>query len=159
MKVLIKLLEMFCFLLIALLVIILCVSVISRYILHNPAQWIEEAGSLALVWLTFFGAVITAHKNSHMGMDLLFHKINKATKGIYSVVINLVIIASIIIVIYFGIKLTIHNIHFKSEVLRISYAYFYLAVPVSFILFVIVELDQIINQFKKFFKSVDPGSN
>jgi TRAP-type C4-dicarboxylate transport system permease small subunit len=130
-------------------VVILAASVIMRYVVNEPLDWIEEAGMLILVWMTFLGAVLAAAEKKHMGMDLLLTKLNGKMKKIVPAAISIITIISLLFVIYYGVDMTLYNLTLESESLQISYAYFYLAIPVGCLLYAIVELQQLIQLARK----------
>lgn len=110
-----------------------------RYIIKSPIHWTEEAGILLLIWLTFFGSVLTAFEKQHMGMDLLLNKLNKKLNKSLTILIGVATIVALLIIVYYGIELTIYNISLKSESLKISYALFYLPIPLGCTIYAIVE--------------------
>ena len=48
----------FCMLCMGVIVVSTSLSVIFRYVLQSPLIWANDAGSLALVWVTFVGAAV-----------------------------------------------------------------------------------------------------
>ncbi len=148
MKPLLYVVRQFCFFLLILLVVLLATNVFMRYVVKVPLDWTEEAGVLILVWITFMGAVIAAAEKKHMGMDLLLNKLRGKAKKIFITIINLVTILSLLIITYYGVDMTIYNLNLESESLQISYAFFYLPIPVGCLLFVIVEIDQLISMLR-----------
>lgn len=145
MNVLISAVKHFCFLLLMLLVLLLATNVVMRYVVNEPLAWTEEAGILILVWLTFMSAVIAAAEKKHMGMDLFLTKLRGKMKKVVPAIISVITIVSLSVVTYYGIEMTWYNLRLDSESLQISYAYFYLAIPVGCLLFLIVEFHQLIS--------------
>lgn len=56
--------------LMAVIVILLLVSVLTRYFLATPVVWIEEVVSTGFVWLAMLGAAIAMHRHEHLRLTL-----------------------------------------------------------------------------------------
>src|SRR5579862_1406517 len=50
-------------------VLVVFVSVIFRYFLHNPLEWSEEVARALMVMLVFFGAAGAMGRSQHVGID------------------------------------------------------------------------------------------
>jgi len=51
---------------------IVAVQVFFRYVLNHSLFWSEELARFLLIWLTFLGASVAYHRQSHPGIDTLF---------------------------------------------------------------------------------------
>lgn len=51
--------------------VIVFVSVIYRYVLHNPLQWSDEVASALLVTLAFLGGAVALARGEHLGVQAL----------------------------------------------------------------------------------------
>lgn len=149
MSILIRALKWFCFIILFLLVLLLAFNVVMRYIINAPIHWAEEAGMLLLIWVTFIGSVLTALEKKHLGMDLLLNKLNKKISKVISGIISLLTIIALLIIVYFGVDIVIYNISLKSESLKISYAFFYLPIPLGCLIYALVESYTLIKSIKK----------
>ena len=58
---------------IAFVVLLAAVSwgVASRYVVVNPATWVEEVTSIAFAWLIFVGAAELHRQGRHVSVDLI----------------------------------------------------------------------------------------
>jgi len=54
----------------AVVAIALLVGVVSRYAFSTPLIWMDEAVSLAFIWLTMVGTVLAMHRNEHLRLAL-----------------------------------------------------------------------------------------
>ncbi|WP_158738087.1 TRAP transporter small permease [Alteribacillus sp. YIM 98480] len=148
MKKLQYILKLICSVLLIILVVLLACNVFLRYVVGQPLDWTEEAGMLILVWITFLGAVLAAGENKHMGMDLVYNKFKGTSKKVMTTLMGGLIIIGLFMVVYYGAEMTINNLNLKSESLQISYAYFYLAIPVSCLLYGIIEVQKLVNLYR-----------
>jgi tripartite ATP-independent transporter DctM subunit len=62
--------EYFAGLVLAVDVIVVFVSVIYRYFLHDPVHWAEEVARALMVMLVFFGAATVLGRSQHVGIDI-----------------------------------------------------------------------------------------
>jgi len=45
-------------------------GVVSRYVFSSPIDWIDEAVSIAFIWVAMMGAAIAMHRNEHLRLTL-----------------------------------------------------------------------------------------
>ena len=50
-------------------------GVFFRYVLKVPLSWYDEFAEFILVWVTFYGGVLAAHRRMHMGMETLVERL------------------------------------------------------------------------------------
>ena len=72
--------ELIASLLIAMEIAILLAGVISRYFLHTPLVWTDEAASILFLWLASLGAVVAFRRGEHMRMTALVAKVSPALR-------------------------------------------------------------------------------
>ncbi|ONX01830.1 C4-dicarboxylate ABC transporter permease, partial [Burkholderia cenocepacia] len=51
-------------------VLVVFVSVVFRYFLHDPVDWAEEVASALMIVLVFFGAATVLGRSQHVGIDV-----------------------------------------------------------------------------------------
>jgi tripartite ATP-independent transporter DctM subunit len=70
MKRLIMPLEVFSATLMTAIVLMLFGGVVARYVFSQPVGWIDEAVSLAFIWVAMIGAVLAMHRNEHLRLTM-----------------------------------------------------------------------------------------
>lgn len=140
MNILLYSLKQACLLLIAVMVVVLGINVFMRYALSSPFFWTGEFTNLLLVWLSFLGVAVAAAERRHMVMDLLGKRLPATAARTLEVVISVAVVLICAYVVYSGVRLTAFNRVLESEELQISYAFFYAAVPVGFLCYLVFEL-------------------
>ena len=111
-------------------------QVISRYLFNYSITWSEEFPRILLVWIVFFGLVTVPFKE-HLTIDLL--NINKIVTAItYSIVLIVSCLC-----IYYGFILCIKIKFQVFPVTNIPRFVQYLALPVSYSLFLLLFLKHI----------------
>ncbi|MDT7839067.1 TRAP transporter large permease subunit (plasmid) [Aquabacterium sp. OR-4] len=63
-------LEAVCAALMAAIVVMLFSGVVARYVFGRPITWIDEAVSLAFIWVAMLGAVLAMHRNEHLRLSM-----------------------------------------------------------------------------------------
>lgn len=72
---------------------LLLLGVISRYALHLPIVWIDEAASLCFLWFAMLGAAIAIDRNEHLRLTLFLAKVPQRALG-YVNALALVLVAA-----------------------------------------------------------------
>ncbi len=98
----------------------------------KPIPWISEVSVLLFSWVVFLGAAILARYGGHIALDIITYRL--PPRYGYCLRVLSVILAVIVafVMIYHGMKMSIFVGQRQTSLyLRISFLYFYLAVPVG----------------------------
>jgi tripartite ATP-independent transporter DctM subunit len=63
-------LEVFSAVLMTAIVLMLFGGVVARYVFSQPVGWIDEAVSLAFIWVAMIGSVLAMHRNEHLRLTM-----------------------------------------------------------------------------------------
>lgn len=75
-------LEVICAALMVSIVLMLFSGVIARYVFTRPLGWIDEAVSLAFIWVAMLGAVLAMHRNEHLRLSMFVDKMPEKLRGL-----------------------------------------------------------------------------
>ena len=107
-------------------------GVIARYIISRPAAWIEEFCLGLFVWLTFFGLSMLARRGEIVSIEFLLHlmpsKLNFFFKKVFTTAL---MVASCLIIIIFGFKLSLFSFDRYTAILRIPFSFIYMGIPIG----------------------------
>jgi len=103
---LITLVEWWAVFLLAALTVVVCLGVFFRYVLNSSLVWYDEFASYALVWLTFYGAVVAQYHQRHINFDLLVEKLAPPARRVADVVSELAVLGFQFVLFYYGWILT-----------------------------------------------------
>ncbi|WP_196259305.1 TRAP transporter small permease [Pelagibacterium limicola] len=92
-----KLVELALVLLMAGMALMVFVNVVLRYGFNSGITWSEEMSRYFFVWLTFIGAVITFHENSHVGVETLVRMFGRRGRVICMLLSNVIILLCAIV--------------------------------------------------------------
>ena|SRR5690554_392344 len=96
-----------------------------------PVAWSVELAQLLFIWLIFLGANQALRKNRHIGVNILTEKLPQKAQLILSLLMDLLIVAFLVTMVYYGIQHSIlHHLRTISN-LFISYSFVTASVPVG----------------------------
>jgi TRAP-type C4-dicarboxylate transport system permease small subunit len=111
---------------------LLILSVFFRYILNSPIVWSDEIVRYSLVWMTFAGAALATRDDKHILVDVIDTILPEKGRKISDGFVDLVVIAFMAFLIYYGIRMTDYERGMFGETLTwISYAYVYISIPIG----------------------------
>jgi tripartite ATP-independent transporter DctM subunit len=76
-------LEVLCAALMVGIVLLLFGGVIARYVFSRPVGWIDEAVSLAFIWVAMLGAVLAMHRNEHLRLTMFVDKMSGTLRELF----------------------------------------------------------------------------
>lgn len=129
-----KLVEILTILILALLVVMIFTSVLSRYVFNFSLAWAEELAGLFFVWLTLLGSVTGVRKRTHMAINHLVQLMAPEKQRWTNIYIHSSILFFLFIIIWKGTEIFLATIKDYSAVLRIPIGLYYLSLPVCGIL-------------------------
>lgn len=112
-------------------------NIILRYVVRGipslrPFPWVNELMQMGAVWIAFLAAGLGVKENAHVSLESLTQKyLPEKAARILKKVAQLVVLIALLILIIFGIKVTISQSNSYLQNLRISNAWFYAAIPVG----------------------------
>ena len=115
----------------AFIILLACANVFMRYIVGKPWGWVEEVTVFTFVWLTMLGASAVVHVEGHCSIDVLVRRFSSKWQRIISIVGDIIVLVTLILLIYFGILLTIKGQTKLTPILGIPYSYVDASIPVS----------------------------
>lgn len=108
-----------------------CANVVMRYVIGRPWAWVEEITVFSFVWLTMFGATAVIMYEGHCSIDVLVRKLPPTVRRAVDIVVNLIVLITLALLIYYGTLLAIKGQNKLTPMLAIPYTYIDIAVPLS----------------------------
>lgn len=124
-----------CVLMLAALVAVVFYIFIGRYILHNSPQWGEPLSLLLLTWMSLLGSALVLRTDEHLKVTMFDHRMSK--RGILStdILATVCVFCFAIFLVVYGIQLMQQARNNSMAGINIPYAYMYLSLPVTGILY------------------------
>jgi C4-dicarboxylate transporter, DctQ subunit len=116
----------------------IAVEVLRRFLLSYSSLWGEEVARYAFIYLAWVGASAAIHERAHIRIDLLVQSAPPRLKAALNIFADLCTLLLALICLYWSIVPVLTSLEFGSVThgLRISLAWFLVAVPLGFLLMV-----------------------
>ncbi len=141
----VALLEVWCTLQMVAMAVIVLLGVWYRYVVQRALPWYDEFAEFLLVWLTFYGSVLAAHRGAHIGFETLLDYLPPALRRallMLSDVIVLVIQAALVVYGWKLVQAASFDTAISVRAVRLSWVYS--AIPISGALIFLVNLPRVV---------------
>ena len=101
-KVIDKIIEVLCTLIMGYMVLAVCWQVITRFILKNPSTLTEEILRYLLVWTTMVGGAYAYGRRKHLSINMLTKKLPFRQQKMLDILIQIIVIAFAVVVMIMG---------------------------------------------------------
>jgi TRAP-type C4-dicarboxylate transport system permease small subunit len=127
-----KILEAFIVGIAVLQAVLLMSNVLFRYAFDSPVVWGDEIVRYSLIWMTFVGTALAVKEKQHIQVDVIDLVLPKTGQKIVNLFGDLVVVAFMGFLIYYGIRMTDFQRGMFGETLAwFSYAYVYVSIPIG----------------------------
>lgn len=125
-----------CRVLLIVFVSLLLVQIVSREMFGYSFSWIEELATYLFVWFAYFGASHAAKMAAHNRVTFQFKPFPKIVQTVSEFIADMIWLAFNLYFVYLSYDFVFHkmNLFWKSQTLGIPMKYFYMVLPISFIL-------------------------
>lgn len=117
--------------LMAFIILLACANVFMRYVMSSPWGWVEEVTIFTFVWLIMFGAAAVIKAEGHCSIDVLVRSLPPRIARYIAILVDLAVIVTLVLMIYYGMKLALSAGGKLTPILGIPYTYVDLAIPVG----------------------------
>lgn len=132
-RILHKLEDGFCSLVLLLVTAVLFVNVVLRYFFRSGIHWSDEFIRYLMIWISFVGISIGARKGKLMAVDLILNYSGPVQKRIIKFINNVIGAVFGILLCYYGVQ-SVSSMSRSAQVspaLEIPMYIFYMAIPLS----------------------------
>ena len=149
-RILDKIIEVFCIVIMAVMTLLVTWQVFTRYILNSPSAITEQLSQYLFVWLILYAAAYVFGKREHMKITFIREKISEELGIIFDVSQEIIIaIFALSIMTYGGLISTLKQMDQMDASLQIPIGVVYSAIPISGIFIVFYSIYNLINIVKK----------
>ncbi len=138
-----KLTEMLLVFLLLALSILMVAAVFYRYVLNDSIYWSGEVSRILLVFISFLGSAVAYKHKAHIGIDIFIERLSGRKQKVLNFTIELAFLLFWLLVFIESFKLMPIFLMQTTATLEIPYAYFFSAVPISSLLWIIHILNNI----------------
>lgn len=118
----------FCMLCMIAIVVSTSLSVIFRYLLESPLIWANDAGTLALVWVTFVGAAVLLKEGGHVAITGLVNRLPRRGLLVAGLFSSLVIGVSMVTVGWFAVRAA--QVQWGQEIVALHLSRAFYSIPI-----------------------------
>ena len=138
------LLGFYCFIVLA-----IAIEVFRRFGISYSSTWGEETARYVFIYLVWIGAASAVRERAHIRIDVLTNFLTPRGTALLYMFADLLTLLLACGAVYWTIWPVINSIHFGSvtEGLRVSRAWFLIAVPFGFLLVVLRTLQSMVRDF------------
>ena len=119
--------------LLAAIVVLVFLAALTRWF-DYPIIWSIDIAQLFFGWICFLGADTALRQGRHIGMDVLIRLFPARFQRTVGFFLDILSIVFLVIVIYYGFKLSIINWERRFNTIEVSYSLATLSVPVGCLL-------------------------
>jgi TRAP-type C4-dicarboxylate transport system permease small subunit len=112
----------------------LFLQVFTRYVLNDPLSWTEEVARYLYVYIVFLGASAAISDRTHVGIDYFAKALPVRAQWAVSVAVNLLILAALGLLTYWGWRAAMRQWNLPLVVLDIPYTWVYVVIPITAVL-------------------------
>ncbi|EJT01992.1 TRAP transporter small permease [Rhizobium sp. CCGE 510] len=143
-----RILELLCATILVAIILMIFANVVGRYFFHAPLHWSDELAQYLFLWLSYLGALAALMKGRHYSVTLLIDLLPKPMAIAVKALSHIVVIVIFAILIWYGWKM-VNILQFqKTPALRMSVYYFYIALPVTSALMLLVVVKQLFDTLR-----------
>lgn len=117
----------------------IAVEVLRRFLLAYSSLWGEEVARYAFIYLAWVGASAAVRDRSHIRIDVLVQAVPPRLRAALNILADLATLLLALICLYWSIVPVLTSLEFGSVThgLRVSMAWFLVAVPLGFLLMLV----------------------
>jgi TRAP-type C4-dicarboxylate transport system permease small subunit len=124
-------------------VVITLAAVWWRYVLNAPLAWPEQVSRIMFVWVTFVGAAVLYRERLHVAIDMFVSHLPRAGRRAVGWAVELIILGFNVVLLLYGLKLSVDTLDQTFGALDITPASFYFAAPVAAAMMILYFLERI----------------
>ncbi len=124
--------------------------------LGSPWLWLQEATSTFFIYGIFIGAAVATRRNDHLFLTAIADALHGTPKRIVQTVIQLVVIAVALMMVYFGFVNFLRGFESYRMPSMTPIASLYAAIPLSGLLIALFAFEQLVNGLRHGFDGPEP---
>lgn len=144
------------------LIFVINIEIIRRFVFSSSTVWGSESAQFMYIYLTWIGVSWGVHKRVHVRIDILHSYVSERTRGILYVVSGIGLLVFSVYVILLSLPPLLTTLEFGATTpgMRVSRAYFQVAIPAAFCLTIVRTLQWLYRDVKDLYvgRPIDTGT-
>jgi TRAP-type C4-dicarboxylate transport system permease small subunit len=129
--------------------VLVFLQVLFRYVLDAPLDWSEEMSTFAFAWMCLLGASVGLRYDQHPRLDILLILFPPLIQKSVRALINFSIIFMLVVLLVYGVKLTMTMKMQKTAALGYSVSFVYVVLPLAAMIMLVHMIVQTMVLFRK----------
>jgi len=121
--------------------LVILLQVVCRYVFHSALLWPEAAARYLGIWLTFMGSSAVLYRQEHVVVSFLQDMLPSRMRYYLLVFLHSLLFIVLIVLLIYGIDISIRSVSHRDPALFISMIYPRLAVPVGSLFMLVINLN------------------
>lgn len=109
----------------------ICWQVFARYVLAAAPGWSEEFARYTMIWVTMIGGAAVLRSGGQMSVTALLDRLPERWASIMLAIRDLAMVVTLVLLIWWGAKLTQLMTVQETASLQVSKAWVYVALPIG----------------------------
>lgn len=126
----------------AVIAIVIAYEVLGRYLLSDMPGWSGETAIFSLVWLSMMGSAVGFRKGFQLSLTFIVDRLPSRHARVVKAGARVFLVVFLVVMIFYGVRQTIVNLHQFSPALGIPMAFPYAALPAGFGLMLLSVVEQ-----------------
>ncbi|WP_061938418.1 TRAP transporter large permease subunit [Aureimonas sp. AU22] len=110
---------------------LLLMGVVSRYVFSIPVVWIDEAASIAFLWLAMLGAAIAIDRAEHLRLTIFLNMLPERLRGLASTLGLLLVATFLVALLVPAVEYVVEESYLTSAALNIPMSWRVAGLPVG----------------------------
>jgi TRAP-type C4-dicarboxylate transport system permease small subunit len=127
---------------------VMLLQIFFRYVLNSPLVWTEELCRYLFIWICFLGWTIALRRKSHIRISFFLERLPRSLQRSITLVFHVLILVFLFQLMRYGIAMTARSFTVPTITLFFSWAYVYVAAPISAAIMILYVLLDIITLFR-----------
>ncbi len=123
-------------------------QIFTRFVIHQPNIWTEEATRIFLIYITFLGAGLAMMRGDNVRVTVIADRLPPNFQAILSLLMNLFSIVFLLFVVWYSFPLMHRLANQPMPVLRFSKSLVYLALPLGALSMILVLGERVLQSAK-----------
>lgn len=136
-----RIVEWACLILMVVLALDLMLGVFSRYVLASTFTWYDEVARIAFVWAVFLGAAVGVRRNAHFGLHIVIDLMPPRARRFAALLTPIVVIVFAAVLIWQGWHFVDTGWFQQTPVMGLPKAWVYAAMPTGGVLMILYSLE------------------
>jgi TRAP-type C4-dicarboxylate transport system permease small subunit len=129
--------------------LVVFLQVVFRYVLNDSLGWTEEISKTLMVWMAFLVAPASYRAGANVSITIFIDALPAFSARLLSIVLNCLVLWIASVLFYYSFGFVERGMYSMAASLPLKTAWFYLVVPITLGVLVLVSLEQLLRDILK----------